>query len=251
MRLLQRIWDDVKKGENVDLYVTVVVALGLVLLNLVGLAPQNWIAPITLAVLGLLAISTLGSRYRLEELSRRLTQSSDTLFLDEFPARLKDDFEAGTEIWLVGVTLSRTIKTYYTAIERKLRKGHTIKVLLVHPEGPAVEMAETRIYGRMDLKRTCGDIRNTLQDLCDLRTIAPDHLQIRTIQNPLSYGVIAINPDSPLGVLYLEHYPYKVPGGSRPKIILQAKDGRWYEFFREEIHLLWENGMDWRCIENE
>lgn len=248
MRLLQRIWDDVKKGENIDLYVTVVVALGLVLLNLVGFAPQNWIAPITLAVLGLLAISALGSRHRLEELSHRLTQSSD-IFLDEFPPGLKNDFEAGAEVWLVGVTLARTIKTYYTAIERKIRKGHTIRVLLVHPEGPAVEMAETRVYGRMDLNRTRGEIRNTLQDLCDLRAVAPDKLHIRTIENPLEYGAIAINPNSPSGILYIEHYPYKVPGGSRPKFVLQAKDGKWFEFFREEIRLLWENGIDWQCME--
>jgi hypothetical protein len=198
MRLLKRIWDDVKKGENIDLYVTVVVAFGLVLLDLIGFAPQNWLSSIILAVLGLIAISTLGNRYRLEELSHKLTQSNE-LFLDEFPARLKDDFEAGTEVWLVGVTLARTVKTYYVAMERKIRKGHIIKVLLVHPEGPPIEMAETRIYGRMDVQRTIGDIRNTLQDLCDLRAIAPDRLQIRTIKNPLAYGAIAINPDSPLG----------------------------------------------------
>jgi hypothetical protein len=138
---------------------------------------------IILAVLGLIAISTLGNRYRLEELSHKLTQSNE-LFLDEFPARLKDDFEAGKEVWLVGVTLARTVKTYYVAMERKIRKGHIIKVLLVHPEGPPIEMAETRIYGRMDVQRTIGDIRNTLQDLCDLRAIAPDRLQIRTIKKP-------------------------------------------------------------------
>ena len=246
MRFLQRVWDDIKKGENVDLYVTVVVALGLALLNLVGLAPQNWLAPITLAVLGLLAISTLGSRYHFEELSRKIMQSGD-VFLEEFPPRIRDDFEAGSEILLVGVTLTRTIKTYYSLIERKLQKGHTIKVLLVHPDGPAVEMAETRVYGRMDVKRTIMDIRSVLQDLCDLRIVAPDRLYIRTIQTPLGYGAIAVNPNLPSGSLYLEHYPYKVPGGSKPKFVLHAKDGHWYEFFREELLTLWENGIDWKC----
>jgi len=244
MRFLHRAWDDIRKGENVDLYVTVVVALGLVFLNLTGLAPRDWLDPITLAVLGLLALSTLESRYRFEALARKVMQSHD-VFLEEFPSRLKDDFEAGREVWLVGVTLSRTIKTYYSLIERKLEEGHTIKVLLVHPEGPAIEMAETRIYGRMDVERTSKEIRSVLQDLCDLRAIAPDKLHIRTIKNPLGYGAIAINPDSSLGTLYLEHYPYKVPGGSKPKIVLQAKDGRWYEFFREEIRTLWADGIVW------
>lgn len=58
-----------------------------------------------------------------------------------------------------------------------------------------------------------------------------------------------LSPQPRAGELF--RYPYKVPGGSKPKIVLQAKDGRWYEFFREEIRILWENGTDWQCVENE
>lgn len=251
MRVLSRILHDIKRGENIDLYVTVAVALGLAALNLMGIAPETWIAPITLAILGLLAISTLGSRYRFEESLQKFTQSIDTFFLEEFPTSFKNDFEVASELWLVGVTLSRTVKTYYSDLERKLSKGDTVKVLLVSPEGAAAEMAETRVYGRSDVERTRREIRGILQDLCDLRQIAPDKLQIRTIQNPLGYGAVAVNPMLASGVLYLEHYPFKTIGGSLPKFILRAKDGRWYDFFRDEIGSLWDNGIEWKCDEKD
>lgn len=74
MQLLYRIWDDVRRGDNIDLYATITVALGLVILNLIGFNQQTLIAPITLAVLGLLSIAILGNRYRVQELLQKMSQ---------------------------------------------------------------------------------------------------------------------------------------------------------------------------------
>ena len=76
MKMLQRIWEDIRQGENIDLYVTATIAIVLTALNIVGLAPQSWIAPISLAVLGLLAIATLGNRYKMEQVIQKLTQNA-------------------------------------------------------------------------------------------------------------------------------------------------------------------------------
>ena len=145
------------------------------------------------------------------------------------------------------MTLSRTIKSHYSEIKRKLERGDVIKVLLVHPEGPAIEVAETRVFDRPDLEWTRMNIRGALRDLCHLQSAAPNKLEIRTIQNPLGFGAIAVNPDSSSGILYLEHYPFKTEGGSKPKFVLRAKDGRWYDFFKSELRTLWENGTEWKC----
>lgn len=66
MQMLRRIWEDVRRGENIDLYLTVGVAIVLALLNVLGFAPQSLIAPVTLAVLGLLAINSLVNRRKIE-----------------------------------------------------------------------------------------------------------------------------------------------------------------------------------------
>lgn len=249
MKFLQRVWDEIKQGENIDLYITIIVAIGITLLNILGIAPPAILAPITLGVLGLLAITSIGNRHRIDDLHARFAKAKDIFYLEEFPSTLRNDFETAREVWIVGVSLSRTIKTNYHLIEKKLQQSHVIKVLLVHPEGPGIEMAVSRNYARRDVTQKSVDVQGTLQYLCDLKKVAPDKLEIRTIQNPLGYGVIAINPNSVGGVLYLENYPYRVVSDSLPKFVLKANDGRWYEMYKKELEYLWSDGIEWPCRE--
>ncbi len=119
----------------------------------------------------------------------------------------------------------------------------------MHPDGPAVEMAEMRAYGRPNVERARNEIRNTLLDLCELGKDARREMQIRTVQHPLGHGVIAKDPGTALGVMYVQNYPFNTEGGSRPKLVLKASDGFWYEFYKQEMYNLWSLGVEWSCTE--
>lgn len=244
MQFLQRCWDEIKRGENFDLYLTAIVSLVLVLLNLLGIG-QAWTAPLTLAVLTLIAISLLGNRHQNADLAARFSQTAETLFVDEFPPSLKSDFASAKELWLVGIALTTPINAYYSVMEEKLRKGHNIKVLMLQPESPAVEMSETRAYVKGNVERANGEIHNSLQDFCELQKIAPSQMEIRTIPFLLGHGVVATDPDIPQGALYISNYPFKTKGGSLPRFVLRPKDGRWYELYRQELKNLWESSEEW------
>jgi len=253
MKIFERIWRDIRSGESIDLYATIVIAFVLVILGLFGFASSGVIASLTLTVLGLLAISNLVNRHRVEELIKQVAESANSFFFDEFPADFKENFESAKEIWLVGVTLRGTLRNYYGLIERKLRQGHHFKVLLVHPEGIAIEIAASRYYaptGR-DAERKSSQIKDSLASLCDLRQIAPDKLEIRTIQNPLTFGAVCMNPETTSGILYLEHFPFRTFADSMPRFVLRASDGRWFDFFKKEVQALWENGIEWNCEDIE
>lgn len=254
MQFLERIWKDIKRGENVDLYATVGVAFVLVLLNIFSNTVAGWIAPLTLAVLGLLAIANLGNRYRLEELLDKIDRSVEPFFLSDHPARIKQDVEAARELWMVGVTLNRTVKegfASYSILEEKLRKGHSIRVMLIHPEGAAAEVVSGRyiVPARRDIARTSANIHETLDILCSLCKIGPGKIEIRTIQSALTYGAFAVNPNGKNAVLYLEHYPFRTVSSSQPKFVLRPSDGEWFDLFRKELHALWEAGTPWECKE--
>jgi hypothetical protein len=249
MQVFKRAWDDIRKGDNIDLYIAVPLAVVLAVLNLFGLTPTNLISPVTLVILGLLATALLGTRHAVKELSNKLTQTADTFFLDEYPSTLKTDFESATELWMVGISLTTPIRTYYSTLESKLRKGHLVRVLLVDPDNTAVEMSELRAYVWTNVDRGRSEIRNSLQDLCNLKKIATDKLQIRTIRYPVGFGMFGMNPDTISGILYLKYYPFRTTGGAKPKIVLRARDGQWYELFRSELHNLWDNGTEWVCEE--
>ncbi len=245
MRLILKAWQEIKQGENIDLYVTVIVAIGLSILNLLGVAPSAIAAPVTLAVLGLLAISSLGNRHHTDEVFDKLARKQSSFFTEEYPSTLRQDIENAKTLVLVGVTLGRTVKTYYSDFERKLRKGDSIKVLLVNPNGAAIEMADSRAYWQIEIERSRREIRGTLEDLCHLKEIAPKRMDVHVIEFPLSYGAILIDAESATGAVYIEHYPYKVRE-SIPKFILHAQDGYWYDFFKMEVDKLWEFSTEWK-----
>lgn len=171
MKILERIWRDVRSGESIDLYATIAIAFVVVILSLVSSVSSNVVSSLTLTVLGLLAISNLVNRHRVEELIKQIAESAQSFFLDEFPADFKENFESAKEIWLVGVTLRGTIRDYYGLIERKLRQGHHFNVLLVHPDGAAIEIAASRYYaptGR-DAKRRSSQVQESLPMNCKVK----------------------------------------------------------------------------------
>jgi hypothetical protein len=249
VKALRRIWEDVRQGENIDLYVTVCVAIILAVLNATGLGGQAWVAPLTLAVLGLLAVATLGNRYKVERVLDELARGTEEFFQEGYPPSFGEHIEHAEELWIQGVTLSRTILTHYALFERKLRHGNRIRVLVVRPGGAGAEMIAMRDYVLRNTARISGHIEDTLSDLCRLKEIAPDALEIRVLDYPSGFGGFAMDPGTATGVLYLEHYPFKSPGGSMPKYVLCAQDGRWYDFFRAEMQSMWDRADPWDCAE--
>jgi hypothetical protein len=132
-------------------------------------------------------------------------------------------------------------------LEQKLRQGCRVRVLLVHPQGPGLEMAVERGYTRRDVAMKRQEIVSVLNLLEDLDVSAPGQLEVRTIQHPLSYGATAINPDNSDGALYLEHYCFRVTTESLPRYMLRTGDGRWYDFFKTELQTLWQAGQEWEA----
>lgn len=249
MKIIERIWRDIKRGESIDLYATILLAFILVVLSILNLVSPDLVAALTLSVLGLLAISNLVNRHRVDELISKVAGSKTDFFLDEFPSDFRDNLQAASEVWIVGVTLRGIVKNYYGLMEQKLRQGHQLRVLLVHPEGSAVETAVDRIYApssRNTAKKGL-DIRDDLQALCELRLIAPGNLDLRTIQNPMTFGAVCLNASTAIGTLYLEHLPFRTVAGTIPKFVLRAADGKWFDLFKAEIQTLWDNAVEWNC----
>ena len=248
MKYFLQIWEDIKQGENIDLYVTVPIAVSLAILNIIGAVSSQLLEPITLIILSLIAISLLGNRNTVRKLSREIAQNADAVFHTEFPLSFKRDIEQAKEVWLVGITLTDTIRNNYSILEQKLRIGHTIKVMLVHPDSPAIEMAEYRNYRQADAMRARREAADSLEDLGNLRKVAvtPNNLEVRTIQHPLSYAVFGVNLESSSGTLYISHFAFRMKPGSEPKIVLHMRDGQWYEFFKRELYNMWGLGVEWQ-----
>jgi len=247
--MFKRIWGEARRGENIDLYATIVIAVIFVVLDLLGLAPDSWLNPLTLAVLAMVSMAILMSRYHVEDAVQRLRMPAISLFQDKFPEEFELDLLQSESVYIIGASLSRTVKTYYETLQTKLKRGHHVRILILDPNGPAAELTEMRTNGHThkDPERLRLHLRSTLADLEDLEQNSSGRLEVRTINFPMGFGAFGVDLDGPDGILFIEHYPFRTPGGSVPKFVLYARDGRWYEHFRQELLALWENGQPWTC----
>jgi hypothetical protein len=170
------------------------------------------------------------------------------IFLRDFPSSYMSDLHEARELWLVGVSLRDTVSRLQSVLERKLKRGHSLRVLLAEPLASVVEPAVRRTSKEQDLgdatEDKCREIRRSLRILRALQLdhSADDQLQIRTTRYPLGYGVHGMNPAEPDGALYVKLYPYKAEELEKPKFILRRDRDQWYDSFERELFALWQDG---------
>lgn len=244
--MMKRVWTDLKQGENIDLYLTLAIALLLAGLNLFGIG-QSMLGSITLAVLALLAFSSLVNRRKLEETVEKLGRDQHVL-LERFPPEREEHIKAAKELWLIGLTLNKTISTYYPILLENLKQGDRVRVLIVNPKSKYVDIIAKRKFSR----DTADDVQNTqhltLRKLDSLlQTLTPatqQNLEVRLTEYPPFFGAIAVDPDSIEGVIYIEHYSYQIDD-DLPKLEFRPNDTRWFQFYKQQMMKMWEDGMLW------
>ncbi len=247
MEVIRRIISDIHKGESIDLYLFAFAALTLAILNGLGLASRTLVESVTLALLGLLAAYSLGIRDRLNSINDKLTGTSNLLY-DELPPDLRDAAISNSkELYIVGISLNRTIATFYSQLEQKLKDGQRIKILLVDPNGEAAKLIPQRIYRPISNQRLSDKISDTLLLVCSLHSKAPDQVEIRTIDFPIPFGCFASNIELGDGSIYIEYYSYKTTKDLPCVVVASRKNPHWYSVYKTEILNLWNAGQEWNC----
>jgi hypothetical protein len=215
-----------------------------------------------LAVLGLLAVSGLWDRnrrlHRIEKLaeeSRDLVsrhtsgqvRARDFFLTDQELSDLPEDtFSSASTIFLSGMTLRRSIRTYMDILERRLSADATIHVIIIDANAETVLKELTlRSSGKTVSEDWLTRLKTTETDL---RTIADEiegngkrKFEVRHLPFIPSFGIFLIDPYEPHGSCYVELYHHR-SSKANPAFKLKASDDPfWYEFFRRQYELLWES----------
>lgn len=252
MSAVGRLRLDLRHGRNLDLYIAVAVAVVIAVLGVAGAVDPKVLAAATLAVLAVMATSGLASRHQVDDvrttLERLAANESGKVAADRFLARrlpaLDTEIVTATDIALVGVTLSRTVRDLLPALDRRLRSGARVRVLLIDTDSQANVEAFSRSR-KADPDNFYGHrVASTVALLRVLATSAASAatLQLRMLPFVPTFGLCIVDGDEGHGRIHVEIYQHRTLEPN-PSFSLHAdRDGYWYGLFRGQFETLWECG---------
>jgi hypothetical protein len=233
-----------RHGENIDAYVTVVAAIVLSVLNITNVLPATSLSGVILAVLALLAIGMLVTRARLEAMAKGGKPG-----LPPFPVRWGPEYQAALDgdgdLYLQGVSLTTTILETIHALERRLRLGNSVRVLLIRPDSAAARLAEDRLGIPPDHERRKYHTQSTMAHLARLARDVGTRLEVRLTDQELSFGAAVIHPGTSQTVIYLQYYAYRGTRWDGLRILIKPADGEWYDYHLAQIDELWDGAEIW------
>jgi len=241
MKTFQTIWQDIRTGKNLDIYIAIVIALIVAILGVVGTASLTLIISAVLATLALVSNSLLVNRRENEEIRNALlvlnsTEGMSSRFLkheyDRFGLRQK--LQGAHTAFLWGPYLTTHILILRDVIEKCLLEGLQIRFIIMEP-------CETNIENEND------DLKKNLERLKALRNNqGSGKLEIRVLNWRPPHTIIAIDPHLSSGCMFVRLQCFRVSNETRPTFELTRKyDGDWFAFYVEQFELAWKEAHEY------
>ncbi len=207
----------------------------------------NWVQTLWAASLFTLSLSLIKIRHSLLEKQAAPGQLVDR-FLECTPPDIGTYYGGAQEVTLVGVSLDRSLRNTYSAVEQYLARGGRLRVVLLNPDNAAVVgIADRRAYQEHGAAQRREHILSTIRHLGMLAKKTAGSLHIKIIDDPLTFGVAWFRFPIPANDrLVVQHYSYKKARVSEPNpvVVLSPNDGIWFEGYKEELENLWRDGVD-------
>ena len=171
--------------------------------------------------------------------------AAESFFRDDLPD-MRERLRSAKTIAVSGMTLSGSSGTYRKELKDCLERGGEVRVVILDPNQPAVDVAANRYSKHQNVNKLRKECEHALGNFETLlkRNGKLEPIQIRSCNAVPPYGIWLIDADSRNAEIWVKIYPYR--GDITPAFqLLPRKDGDWFEFFQEQFELLWKNSADW------
>lgn len=249
MKFIKLIINDIKSGQNLDIYLTVVIAAVIAVLGVFSIVEQAVISSAILATLALIATSSIQNRNERLAIKRSLLEARDDYhsaesFFQEYKVNeLKELIRTSKSVYFWGVHFRKTISSCEFALEQSLRNGACLKFLLVKPDSSATKMSGFRNTSVVRKDRSNRFLKDALRDLADIGTSANaiDRIEVKVIDFLPLWTMSAINPKSSDGKILVILSSFRFSAEENPFFQLIAeKDRHWFNFFVEQFEETWK-----------
>lgn len=256
---LKLILRELKRGENLDLYLIILLAIVVGILGLAGIVRFEIISAAILATLGLLASSLLANRRSTDRLTDRVTTldtkmsqrhpSLDDLFITrgKLPT-FQQQLEDAQSIDICGMSLLAVAATYRGYLLDRVKRGCTLRLMLLDPDNEQLMQMVEPFIPDHDVHKHTTAISLALEYLNrDPALFNSDLVQIRLYDKPLAHALLMVNRNRPDARLRVEMYMRMSEPADSPGFYIHKQDEpRWFDIFATEFEEHWANATPYR-----
>ncbi len=196
--------------------------------------------------MGILISVVLHQTYQLNELHELVQTSVNSTLYDCYPPSYWESLAGAKKLWISGLNLRRfCFSDHVNTLDRMIGRGGTLNAILLSSDDDAMIKYGTRQdNGQADapsLKDWRGTITRTESYLRNLQVSAPGRVHIKKTDYPMPFGLDAVDIESPEGIIYVRYYPFYTGGGDKPILVLRANQSPWYDFYKNQLYIQWED----------
>jgi hypothetical protein len=236
--------------ENIDFVITLFLVIIVAILDVFGDALgdtlDKLVRSLTLAVLGLIAVSLYLMKHRIEEITKANVQDL-IYFSDKKPTSLEENLRDADEVWMLGVNMRKTTEGNFYHFLKKASGGGKIRVLIASPSEANVNEVTARFRDPgVTVKTIAGHFEEVLARYSEIKAAArsDDSCQVRLLDFVPPYSLYIFPRTKDDGVVYVEVYGHKSEtgkSGSLPKFqVTERENFRWYRHFVDQFEVMWK-----------
>jgi len=243
MQLLRNIWQDIRRGENIDLYLTIIAAAVVSIFGLFDIVNINLIMSLILAILALLAFTSLQSRHQIEN-ALASQKNAKFIFSERSPIPIERLRRART-IDHNGITLVGTSNTLLGVFSHCIEKGGQVRLITVDANDIAMEVAAQRFVKHQDVERLRREAQHALDNFASVLERYPKAFKIKTLKAMPPFSLWILDAGTSFAEIWLGLYPFR----DQPEPWIQIfphTDREMFEFLIRQFELMWSAGEEWR-----
>ncbi len=250
MKILFRFWNDLRKGQNLDLYITIIIALVISVLSILGITDQNVIAAAILTTLALVSGGLLANRHDNEKIREVLTRIDQSRLSTQFFLKQGYDdsiliphIRKAKKVFFLGSALSVLIPFLKNELEQGFESGLESRFILMKPNGAAVNLAAFRTYRNLSPAQYNEYIERSLFHLNQLskRITTSGKIEYRVVDFLSPYGVKVFDPHLSTGRIFVTLETFRTAPPKRPYFeITRNEDEKIFDFFAEQFEMIWQ-----------
>ncbi|GAA3104314.1 hypothetical protein [Streptosporangium carneum] len=239
----------VRQRRYLEAYAAISIIFVVSVLGLFGIGETDKLAAAALLAVVPITMLILEILDKLESQGDR----SGTWLRTSWPPELERRMTAATDdVVMVGVALPRMLTNYVSHLERRLRAGRSVGIVLVDPEGEyGPNLTTQREHGRPNAERNRQVIRTSIMTIDDELRSDPglaERVRLVLVDFPIGTGGVLFDarmvPDAEGRVelvlgrnpeMYLERYPFGVGGYEHEHLVVTRQHPHWLDHFRREF----------------